>query len=135
MYNSCFSTATMVARTLLNIRFIRTLPVLFLVHFVLSRSVAVWFQTIPVVPIVIGITIAFTFHLRLISVVRPLYFRIFSAFLITSLSPEIATYIYIHVPFLLSRIMMPNLLVESFCLLLLIQNIVTLLHLSCFKKK
>ena len=47
----------------------------------------------------------FTFHMRCISVVRSFYFRIFSAsFLITFLSPEIATSINIHVPFSLSRI-------------------------------
>ena len=43
--------------------------------------------------------------MRCISVVRSFYFRIFSAsFLITFLSPEIATSINIHVPFSLSRI-------------------------------
>jgi len=39
------------------------------------------------------------FCLHLISVVRSSYFGIFSAFLITFLSPEIVTSIYIHVPF------------------------------------
>ena len=110
--NTCFSTATMVARTCLSITFIHALPVLFVVHFTLSRFVAqvlsVWFEMVPVVPIVIGISFAVTFHLRLISVVRSSYFRIFSAFLVIFLSPEIATSIYIHVPFLLSQIMMPN---------------------------
>jgi hypothetical protein len=74
--------------------------------------------------------------LRLISVVRSLYFRIFSVFLITFLSPEIATYIYIHVPFLLSWIMMPNWLlgmVLSVCTSWF--NIsLPCLHLSCFQK-
>ena len=42
---------------------------------------------------------------------RSLYFRIFSAsFLITFLSPEIATSMNIHVPFSLSRIIMSGLL-------------------------
>ena len=41
---------------------------------------------------------------------RSLYFRIFSPFLITFLSPEIATPINIHVPFSLSGIMMSGLL-------------------------
>jgi hypothetical protein len=43
--------------------------------------------------------------------VRSLYFKIFSAsFLITFLSPEIATSINIHVPFSLSRIIISGLL-------------------------
>jgi hypothetical protein len=43
--------------------------------------------------------------------VRSLYFKIFSAsFLITFLSPEIATSFNIHVPFSLSRIIMSGLL-------------------------
>jgi len=47
---------------------------------------------VPVAPIVTGITFVFTFHMRCISIVRSLYFIIFSAsFLITFLSPEIAT--------------------------------------------
>jgi hypothetical protein len=46
-----------------------------------------------------------------ISIVRSLYFRIFSAsFLITFLSSEIATSIYIHVPFSLSWIIISGLL-------------------------
>ena len=69
------------------------------------------FEIIPVVPIITGITFVFTFHMRCISIVRFLYFRIFSAsFLITFLSHEIATSINIHVPFSLSRIMMSGLL-------------------------
>jgi hypothetical protein len=34
---------------------------------------------VPVVPIIIEITFIFTFHMRCISIVRSLYFRIFSA--------------------------------------------------------
>ena len=61
--------------------------------------------------IITGITFVFTFHMRCISIVRSLYFRIFSAsFLISFLSPEIATSINIHVPFSLSRVIMPGLL-------------------------
>jgi len=61
------------------------------------------FEMVPVAPIITGITFVFTFHMRYISVVRSLYFRIFSAsFLITFLSPEIATSINIHVLFSLS---------------------------------
>ena len=60
------------------------------------------FKLVPVAPIITGITFVFTFHMRRISIVRSLYFRIFSAsFLITFLSPEIATSINIHVPLLL----------------------------------
>ena len=69
------------------------------------------FERVPVTPIITGITFVFTFHMRYISIVRSLYFRIFSAsFLITFLSPEIATSINIHVPFSLSRIIMSGLL-------------------------
>ena len=77
------------------------------------------FEIVPVAPIITGITFVFTFHMRCISIVRSLYFRIFSAsFLTTFLSPEIATSINTHVPFSLSRIMMSGLLlgiVLSFC--------------------
>ena len=56
-------------------------------------------------------TFVFTFHISCISIVRSLYFRIFSAtFLITLLSPEIATSINIHIPFSLSRIIMSGFL-------------------------
>src|SRR5215469_7441195 len=42
------------------------------------------FEMVPVAPITTGITLAFTFHMRCISIVRSLYFKIFSAsFLIT----------------------------------------------------
>ena len=48
------------------------------------------FEIVPFALIITGITFVFTFHMRCISVVRSLYFRIFSAsFLITFLSPEI----------------------------------------------
>jgi hypothetical protein len=47
--------------------------------------------------------------MRCISIARSLYFKIFSAsFLITFLSPEIATSINMHVPFSLSRIIIPQ---------------------------
>ena len=65
-----------------------------------------YFEIIPVSPIITIITFVFTFHMRCISIVRSLYSTIFSAsFLITFLSPKIATSINIHVPFSLSRIM------------------------------
>ena len=61
------------------------------------------FEIDPVAPIITGITFGFTFHMRCISIVRYLYFKIFSCyFLITFLSPEIATSINIQVPFSLS---------------------------------
>ena len=69
------------------------------------------FEMVPVAPIITGITLVFTFHMRCIYIVRSLYFKIFSAsFLITFLSPEIATSINIHVPFSLSRIIISGLL-------------------------
>ena len=69
------------------------------------------FEMVPVAPIITGITLIFTFHMRCISIVRSSYFKIFSAsFLITFLSPEIATSINIHVPASLSRIIMSGLL-------------------------
>jgi len=37
------------------------------------------FETVPVAPIITGIIFIFTFHMRSISIVRSLYFRIFSA--------------------------------------------------------
>jgi len=37
------------------------------------------FEMVPVAPIITGITFVFTFHMRCISIVRSLYFRIFSA--------------------------------------------------------
>jgi len=78
------------------------------------------FEIVPVAPIITDITFGFTFHMRCISIVRSLYFRIFSAsFLITFLSPEIATSINKHVPFSLSLIVMSGLLlgiVQSVCI-------------------
>ena len=69
------------------------------------------FKMVPVAPIIIGITLAFAFHMHHISIVRSLYFKIFLAsFLITFLSPEIATSINVHVPFSLSQIIMSGLL-------------------------
>jgi hypothetical protein len=37
------------------------------------------FQMVPVAPIITGITLVFTFHMRCISIVKSLYFKIFSA--------------------------------------------------------
>ena len=70
-----------------------------------------YFEIVPDAPLITGITFVFTLHKRCISFVRSIYFRIFSApFLVTFLSPEIATSINIHVPFSLSRIIMSGLL-------------------------
>jgi hypothetical protein len=66
----------------------------------------------------------FTFHMRCISIVMSLYFRIFSAsYFTTFLFPEIAASVNIHVPFSLSRVVLSGLLlwmVLSVCLHLLI---------------
>ena len=49
-------------------------PVMFVRYFLND------FEMVPVSPIITGVTFVFTFHMRCISVVRSLYFRIFSAF-------------------------------------------------------
>jgi hypothetical protein len=94
---------------------------------VFSSSLTLWFygmlltyflndfEMVPVAPVITGITFVLTFHMRCISIVRSLYFRIFSAsYLITFLSPEIATSINIYVLFSLSRIIMSGLLLGMF---------------------
>jgi len=69
------------------------------------------FEIVPVAPIITGITFVFAFHMHCISILRSLYFRIFLAyFLITFRSPEFAASKNMHVPFLLSRIIMSGLL-------------------------
>jgi len=45
-------------------------------------------EMVPVAPIIIGITLVFTFHMRCISIVRSLYFKIFSASFFNPLAPE-----------------------------------------------
>jgi hypothetical protein len=58
------------------------------------------FQMVPVAPIITNVTLVFTFHVRCISIVRSLYFKIFSAtFWITFLSHGIETSINMHVTF------------------------------------
>jgi len=56
------------------------------------------FEIVPVAPIITGIAFVFTFYMRCISIVRSLYFRIFSSsLLITFLSPKLQrllTYIF-----------------------------------------
>ena len=57
------------------------------------------FEMVPVAPIITGINFAFIFHMCFISIIRYLYFRKFSDFfLITFLSPELATSINVRVP-------------------------------------
>ena len=69
------------------------------------------FGKVPAAAIIAGITFDFTLHMRCISVIRTLYFRVFSAsFLVTFLSPEIAISNSTHVPLSLSQIMMSVLL-------------------------
>jgi len=80
-------------------------PIMFLMYFQND------FEMIPVATFITGITFTFTFHMNCIYIVRSLCFKIFSAsFLITFLSPGIATSINMHVPFSLSRIIMSGLL-------------------------
>jgi ABC-type multidrug transport system fused ATPase/permease subunit len=68
-------------------------------------------EMVSVASIITGITLTFTFYMRCISIVRSLYFRIFSvSYLITFLSPGIATSSNIHVLFSLSRIIISGLL-------------------------
>jgi len=69
------------------------------------------FEMVFVAPVRTGITSDLTFHKHWISIMRTLYFKIFSAsFLIIFLSPGIATSINVHVPCILSQIMMSGLL-------------------------
>ena len=73
----------------------------------------------------------FTFHMRCIYIVRSLYFRIFSPyFLITFLSPEIATSITIHIPFSLSRIIMCGLLLGMVLSVATVHSIIRLPYLQ-----
>ena len=59
-----------------------------LLHFALSRYVALsHFQTVPVAPIITGITFVFTVHMRSVSTVQSLYFRILSAPLFITFLP------------------------------------------------
>ena len=68
-------------------------------------------EMIPTATIITGITFAVAIHICAVSIVRSLYFEILLApFLITFLSPEIATFITIHVPFSLSQIIISGLL-------------------------
>jgi len=58
------------------------------------------FEEVPLAPVIADITFAYRFYMHCNSFVRSLHFRTFSAsFLIKFLSPEIAPFINIHVPF------------------------------------
>ena len=86
-------------------------------NFVLSCFVAQvlsgWFWDVSSSPYFYRYRFSFTFHMRWISVMRSLYFKIYSAsFLITFLPPGIATSINMHVSCLLSQIMMSGLLLK-----------------------
>jgi len=92
-------------------------------------------EMVPVAPIITGITLVLTFHVPCISIVRSLYFKIFSdSFLITFLSPGFAASINMHVLFSLSRIIMSGLLLgnSSVSLHLLIPQCSHLASLICY---
>jgi len=75
----------------------------------LLRSFLNEFEMVSFVAGNTDITFVFTFHIPSCSLVRSLYFRIFlTVFLITVLSPEIATSVNLQVPLSLSRIMIPG---------------------------
>jgi hypothetical protein len=68
---------------------------------------------VPVSTVIAGITVVVTFHIRSIYTVGSLYCRTLPfPFLLTLLSPEVATSISLHVPFLLPCITMSGLLFE-----------------------
>jgi hypothetical protein len=73
------------------------------------------FEMVPFAPIITGITLVFTFHLSCISIVRALYFRIFSAAVLTTfLSPTIVACVNVRFHFSLSGIIMSGLLLQMF---------------------
>ena len=95
------------------------------------------FEMVPVAPIISGITFAFTFHMRWISNVRNLYYKIFSAsFLIAFLSPRITIYIIIIISSSIIAIAFVLLLlyyqqhVQTFCVF---NSIVTEIRDSLFR--
>ena len=67
-------------------------------------------EMVSVTPVITGIIFALTFHMHRDSVMRYLYFKIFSASLLTTfLSPGIAVSITVHVPCLIAWIMTSSL--------------------------
>jgi hypothetical protein len=92
-------------------------------------------ETVPIDPIVTGITFCCTFHLPCISNVRSFYLKIFlTSFLITFPPHEIATSIHIHVSFSSLQIVISGLLLG---MILLVFNLLTsqygcLNFMACF---
>ena len=74
------------------------------------------YEIAPVAPIITGITFFFTFHMHCISIVRSLYFRIFSALLLlllsSSSSPLCRVFILI---FLRQTMSLGNTVLQLFC--------------------
>jgi len=65
-------------------------------------------EMVPVAYVITSITLAFTFHIHWISIVRSLYSKNFSLpYMITFVCPGIATSINMHVPFLLHLLRCP----------------------------
>ena len=77
-------------------------------------------EIVPVAPIITGIAVVLTFHIRCISIIRSLYFKIFSASFFYYISISGDCYISMHILCSVSRIIMPGLLL----LLLLFMNII-----------
>ena len=97
---------------------------------VLLRYRANDFEVVSVNPIITGITFAFAFHMRCISIMSYSYIKFFSAcFLITFLPPGIAEFINMHVTCLLPWTLISGVLsrkVLSVCTCLF-QNMVNLI--------
>jgi hypothetical protein len=53
------------------------------------------FGMVPVAPVITGITFDFTFHIRCISAVRSLYFKIFATLLLLLLLLLLIHFIYV----------------------------------------
>ena len=79
-----------------------------------------YYKMVSVAPIITDIAFIFTFYERCVSIVGSLYFIIFwVSFLNTFLTPEIAAFINIHVPFSLSQVFKSSLFLGMLLLLLL----------------
>jgi len=93
------------------------------------------YEMVPFSSIITSITFTFTFHMRWISIMRSLYFKIFTSFLlITFLSPGIATSINMHVPCLSLQIMMSGFIVRSSSISLhcWFHNVGNVAFITCF---
>jgi len=81
------------------------------------------FEMVPVAPIITGITFVFTFYMRCISIVRSLYFKIFSAsFLITFLFLEIIIIIIIIISITIIIIIIMSLITGLYFLVILLNQ-------------